>query len=85
VSWHAGTSSNSLGLSEGTYSCCTGFVVSKKFLPENPFEINKTQFNDWSSLGCNAVLVNGSDVLRYCSTPSQSESSSLRRGLSWTT
>jgi len=30
MSWYAGTSSNSLGLSQGTYSCCTGFVVGKK-------------------------------------------------------
>lgn len=51
----------------------------------NPFEINKTQINEWSPLGSFVVLVNGSDVLKYCSAPSQSESSSWRRGFSWTT
>jgi hypothetical protein len=73
MSWHTGTSSNSLGLSQGSYSCCAGFVVGKKFLPENPFEINKTKFSDWSPLGYKAVLVNGSDILRCCSAPSQSQ------------
>jgi len=29
------------------------------------FEIHKTQFNEWSSLGCFAVLVNDSDILKY--------------------
>jgi hypothetical protein len=31
----------------------------------NPFEINKTLFNEWSPLGCFAVLVNDSDILKY--------------------
>lgn len=47
----------------------------------NPFEVNKTQFNEWSPLGCFAVLVNVSDILKY----SQSESSSWRTGFSRST
>jgi hypothetical protein len=39
--WYTGSSSNSLGLSQGTCSSCTSFAFGKKLCLEKLFEVNE--------------------------------------------